>query len=103
MDDVPALVSGIRGDLADSVARLFPGDTCERALAVLAGVEGDRCQVAVLVLGTEEGADVARLEHFAEVAAIDYRDVLYWAEYSPERLDYRAALVRLGISRPYPV
>jgi hypothetical protein len=90
-------------DLVSAVARSFPEEDRERVLTALARVDGDRCQVAVLVLGTDGSASVSRLERFAEVAAVDFRDVLYWAEYSPERLDYPAALSRLGISRPYPV
>jgi hypothetical protein len=70
---------------------------------VLRQVRGDRCRVAVLVLATEDVPSVDHLEHYALVAAADYRDVLYWAEYRPERLDYRAALARLGLDRPYPV
>jgi hypothetical protein len=103
MDDLQPPGPQLRDDVAEAVARVFPEDVRHRALGALATVDGDRCQVAVLVLGTDGGADIARLEHFAGVAAIDFRDVLYWAEYSPERLDYRAALVRLGLSRPYPV
>jgi hypothetical protein len=90
-------------DLVGAVARSFPEGDRVRVLAALARVDGDRCQVAVLVLGTDGTASPARIEHFAAAAGADFRDVLYWAEYSPERLNYRAALSRLGISRPYPV
>jgi len=85
------------------VLRSFAEEDQARVLAALARVDGDRCQVAVLVLGTDGGASVTQIEHMAVAAAKDSRDVLYWAEYSPERLDYRAALSRLGLTRPYPV
>ena len=90
-------------DLVAAVRRSFREEDQQPVLQALARIDGDRCQVAALVLGTDGGPDVARIEHLADVAAVDYRDVLYWAEYSPERLDYPAALSRLGLSRPYPL
>jgi hypothetical protein len=84
------------------VTRSFREEDRQRVLAALTRVDGDRCQVAVLVLGTDGASDLARIEHLADAAAVDFRDVLYWAEYSPDRLDYPAALSRLGLSRPYP-
>ena len=85
------------------MTRSFREEDRQRVLAALTRVDGDRCQVAVLVLGTDGASDLARIEHLADAAAVDFRDVLYWAEYSPDRLDYPAALSRLGLSRPYPV
>src|SRR5438552_1466140 len=87
-------------DLVSAVHRIFAEEDRPRVLTALAGVDGDRCQVAVLVLGTDGGASVAQIEHMADAAVVDSRDVLYWAEYNPERLDYRAALARLGLTRP---
>ena len=90
-------------DLAAAVTGAFPEVERARALAVLQSVDGDRCSVAVLVLATDGAPSLNQLEEFARVAALDYRDALYWAEYSPERLDYPAALARLGLKRPHPV
>jgi hypothetical protein len=93
----------LQSDLIAAVMRSFHEDDHVRVLKALATVDGDRCQVAVLVLGTDGGPNVAQIEHLADVAATDSRDVLFWAEYSTDRLDYPAALSRLGLRRPYPV
>lgn len=93
----------LQPDLRSAVQRSFVEVDRPRVLAALARVDGDRCQVAVLVLGTDPNASVVEVERMADAAAADFRDVLSWAEYSPVRLDYRAALSRLGLTRPYPV
>jgi hypothetical protein len=72
-------------DLDRLVRREFPPEQVEEACAVLARYgsgpgerEPDRVRIAVLKLA---GGDLERLEHFAGVAAVDYRDVLAFAEY----------------------
>ena len=74
---------GVKAD--DVKARLradFSEDEIEAAQAVLAQCdpipESLRVQFAVLVLAK---GDLVMLRHYAEQAAADYRDVLYWAFY----------------------
>lgn len=74
---------GVKAD--DVKARLradFSDHELEAAEAVLARCgpipESLRVQFAVLELAK---GDLAMLRHYAEQAAVDYRDVLYWAFY----------------------
>ena len=73
------------GDLDRLIRREFPPGQVERVRGILARYgsgpgerEPDRVRIAVLKLS---GGDLERLEHFAELAATDYRDVLAFAEY----------------------
>ena len=44
--------------------------------------EASRSRVQLAVLTLSEG-DAQKLRHYIDVAQIDWRDVLYWAEYRP--------------------
>jgi hypothetical protein len=67
------------------------------ALRLIAAPEGERVRIAVLVLAMNEGACAAVVEAYAMAARIDWRDVLYWAEYHPHLIDYVATLRSLGL------
>jgi hypothetical protein len=67
------------------VARDFRADQRSRAQATLDEYgsatyecERERVQLAVLALS---GGDLAALRRYTDAAKVDYRDVLYWAEY----------------------
>lgn len=74
------------GVTADDVMARLRADFSERELVAAEAViarcdrlrESLRVQFAVLELAK---GDLAMLRHYAEQAAIDYRDVLYWAFY----------------------
>jgi hypothetical protein len=72
-------------DLDRLIRREFLPEQVERVRDILGGYgsgpgqrEPDRVRIAVLKLSR---GDLERLEHFAAVAASDYRDVLAFAEY----------------------
>jgi hypothetical protein len=69
--------------IARKVARLFP-EPGERAEAegILGGVGEDRVRLAILKLS---GGDIEALRQAAAGAALDWRDVVAWAEY-PEQM-----------------
>jgi hypothetical protein len=74
------------GVTADDVKARLRADFSQRELGAAVAViarcdrlpESLRVQLAVLELAK---GDLAMLRHYAEQAAIDYRDVLYWAFY----------------------
>ena len=67
-------------DVIARVARNFPGDDGDLALAVLSDVShmSPRIQRCVVFLSER---DLERLAHYTEQAIVDYRDVILWAEY----------------------
>jgi hypothetical protein len=69
--------------IARKVARLFP-DPLQRAEVegLLDGVGEDRVKLAILKLS---GGDIEALGEAAAAAALDWRDVIAWAEY-PEQM-----------------
>ena len=90
--------------LADALARLVRESEYTRAVQVLETCsDSERVRTAVLLLAAQaangaEGLD--DLEELAVAAVEDWRDVLLWAEYSPESVDYAAELARLGLPHP---
>jgi hypothetical protein len=60
--------------------RIFGDEHLSVALEQLSLIQTVRVQLAVLALS--EGS-LERLRHFVEVAQVDYRDVLYWADNPP--------------------
>jgi hypothetical protein len=56
---------------------MFSADAVDQAREILNPSQDDRVLLAVLALS--EG-DLERLQHYADAAEADYRDVLYWAE-----------------------
>ena len=60
---------------------MFPGAAAGAARKVLDPLQDDRVLQAVLKLSL---GDLGRLQHFSDIAAVDIRDVLTWAE-SPSR------------------
>jgi hypothetical protein len=89
-------------DLVAAVQRLFRPPEVDDVLGWLRRAESDRIAVAVLV-GATCGAkpDARKIRQGIELSFVDFRDVLM-NEYD-ERIDYKAALRRLGLHRPYPV
>lgn len=76
-------MQGKQEPLADVARRSFTEDQLVAVFAALeryTGPEPERVQRAILTLS---GGDVGKLSHNVAVALQDYRDVLYWAEYSP--------------------
>jgi hypothetical protein len=57
--------------------RLFPEDQIEFVVRYLSTVGIERVQLAVLKLS--EG-HLDKLGHYGDLALVDYRDVIYWAE-----------------------
>jgi len=71
-------------DIEQRIDRDFSGDNRSLARHVLAQWRGaserpsDRLLRCVLLLAS---GDVQKLRHFVEQGQLDYRDVIYWAEY----------------------
>jgi hypothetical protein len=96
----PAPVSPV---LRAAIERAFPESERERAIAALESVsDSERVLVAVVVLAAGDGATAAAVERYAMAARVDWRDVLYWAEYHPEQVDYDAAVRALGLPNLSP-
>jgi hypothetical protein len=81
-------MSPTRGDVVRLIQGAFPeanwnavGETLDFYGVAPHEPERERVQIAVLKLS---GADEGKLLHFVAVAKQDYRDVLYWSEYSEE-------------------
>ncbi len=95
---IPALPLPTREYLVRVAHALFPADRVAPVLSVLDGYEsppfsqdGLRVKMAVLVLS--EGS-FEKLEEFAAEAMRDYRNVLYWYEYTKPGVELRFALER---------
>ena len=85
-----------RKDLMNAIEVLFPEEEQQLALTLLEGYETglwkesrERVQMAALVLS--EG-DIGKLKQFIEEARKDYRNVLYWSEYTKPGLALRTDL-----------
>ena len=102
---IPALPPPTREYLVRVAETLFPADQVDGALAVVdryqapsGSNDGLRVKMAVLVLS--EG-DFAKLVDFQAEAERDYRNVLYWYEYTKPGVALRFALeARLAAARP---
>jgi hypothetical protein len=71
----------------DRVAEEFPESVRSRVLAALetyTGPERERVQWDILELSK---GNLKQVEHFVANARMDYRDILYWAEYYGDRSD----------------
>ncbi len=93
---IPALPQPTREDLLRTAEVLFPADRVAAVLEVLDryqspgwSEDGLRVKRAVLVLS--EG-DFQKLEEFLAEAVKDYRNVLYWYEYTKPGVELRFAL-----------
>jgi len=78
-----------REDVLTTVTQWFPNEDSATVMSVLDfyGIdtyerERERVQIAILKL-SQGNAD--KLLHNVQVAKQDYRDVLYWAEYSNDK------------------
>jgi hypothetical protein len=91
----------LRGDLVSAVRAVFSAADADEVLSLLSRVESDRVAVAILVGATLGRPDVDKVRHGVADSFVDYRDVLM-NEYD-KRIDYKAALQRLGLERPYPI
>jgi hypothetical protein len=102
-DDVEegAREPNLREDLVSAVRAVFSASDADEVLSLLRRVESDRVAVAILVGATLGRPDVDKVRQGVRVSFVDYRDVLL-NEYD-KRIDYKAALQRLGLERPYPV
>jgi hypothetical protein len=72
---------GVEARTLDRIAGEFPAadrPAITASLASYAGPEADRVRWDILQLSKGRAADVRR---YLEAAKVDYRDVLYWAEY----------------------
>jgi hypothetical protein len=81
-------MSPTRDSVVSAIKQSFPHENPATVLAVLDryGVEPyerERERVQLAVLKLSEG-NIERLRHYIEAAETDYRDVLYWAEYSTQ-------------------
>jgi hypothetical protein len=70
-------------DIEAKLANAFPAAQVEEARAILSTVQTElevtsRILRCVIVLA---GGDIALMNHFADCARHDWRDVIYWAEY----------------------
>ena len=80
----------VREEILTEAARVFPDEDAATILAVLDEYgrepyerERERVQRAILMLAN---GDVDKLLSYTLAAKQDYRDVLWWAEYPPERV-----------------
>ncbi len=71
----------LSAEVEAQLVRMFPADAVGQARGILNPNQDDRVLRAILTLS--EG-DIERLQHYADVAETDYRDVLFWAE-TPRR------------------
>jgi hypothetical protein len=91
----------LRDDVIAAVRAAFPASDVDDVLGWLSRVDSDRVAVAILVGATLKTPDIRKIRQGVELSFVDFRDVLM-NEYD-ERIDYKAALKRLGLERPYPV
>ena len=92
---------GFSSEVERILAERFSGESLVRARTILQSDQPDRVLLAVLALSE---ADLDRLTHFSQLATVDPRDGLYWAEHPPEDDEprsYEELRQRLG-SRPTP-
>src|SRR6202035_697667 len=89
----------LRDDVVAAVRATFNGAEADIVLSDLSRLDEDRLIVAVLVLATVTEPDPGKVRKLVDLALEDYRDVLT-VEYEPQRVDYKAALSRLRLSRP---
>jgi hypothetical protein len=71
-------------NLSDAIAKVFPESERSAAAEAIDAYDGNeraRVQVAILALA---GGDMQHLRELVRAAELDYRDVLYWAEYPEE-------------------
>lgn len=73
----------VPADVVELVDRDYVGSDRPAVLQLLETVEEDRVRRAVLLLAK---GDLVTLEHYVEVAKVDFRDLLFWAE-QPERAE----------------
>ncbi len=78
-----------REDVLAAVRQWLPDEDTASVLAVLDAYstepyERERERVQIAVLKLSEG-DVDKLLQYVTAARLDYRDVLYWAEYSEDK------------------
>ncbi len=93
--------SGLGEDLVHAVWAEFSAKEADEVVALLSSVDSDRVACAILVSATVLGPDITKIRTGVEASFVDWRDVLM-TEYDP-RVDYKGALERLGLDRPYPV
>jgi hypothetical protein len=71
-------------NLSDAIARVFVESERVAAEEILASYDAHEPQrVRLAVLALSDG-DLVRLRDMMRAAQLDYRDVLYWAEYPEE-------------------
>lgn len=87
-----ANLSPLREEIVTEIARIFPDEDVATILAVLDEYgcesyerERERVQRAILMLAD---GDVDKLLSYTLAAKHDYRDVLWWAEYPPEKVRF---------------
>jgi hypothetical protein len=74
-------VASLEQRAVDRIDAEYPASECEvikYLLGMFAGPERDRVIWDILVLSR---GDSQKLLHFLQCAQLDYRDILYWAEY----------------------
>ena len=106
-DPIPALPLPTREDIVRTAGVLFPAEQVSAVLAILDryrspswSQDGLRVQRAVLVLS--EGR-LEKLEEFEREAERDFRNVLYWYEYTKAGVALRLALeARLAAAKSAP-
>ena len=85
-------------DIAARLAAQFPADRGATAFSYLNAIPHVTPRVARCVVHLANG-DLAHLADYAEVAKLDPRDVIFWAEYEDHDAD-RPRLVR-DMERPF--
>jgi hypothetical protein len=92
--------------LSDAIAKVFAEPQRAAAAEALESFDGNeriRVQLAILALS---GGDLEHLRDMVRAAQLDYRDVLYWAEYPEEsnsmtREEAAARYRALGVPVPF--
>ena len=83
-----------REEVLAEAGRVFPGEDASAVMAVLNEYgrepyerKRERVQRAILMLAA---GDVDQLLSYTQAAKVDYRDVLWWAEYPEDAAAFRA-------------
>src|ERR1700722_2341282 len=82
--DMPSPGESIAPDIEEKVKLDYPPESVLEVMQSLAKYHGPERNRVIRCIIHLSGGDPHRISHFAGVAAQDYRDVIYWAEYDDE-------------------
>ncbi len=82
--DMPSPGESVAPDIEEKVRLDYPPESKLAVMQSLAKYQGPERNRVIRCIVHLSGGDPQRTFHFAGVAAQDYRDVIYWAEYDEE-------------------